>query len=139
VAAGAMVIGRAGERREHLLADPERRFAVRHLFPGAREGQARSPQPREWVRHCSRSRRQVRVDAQPPAIDPSVHVGHPFVGRDRLTLKRPPARVSCVSAFVSIPWMVQHARRWRLVKMLRCKGLRGGTGCITHDFSARLA
>jgi hypothetical protein len=37
VTPGAMVIGRVGERREHLPADPERRFAVRHLFPGARE------------------------------------------------------------------------------------------------------
>jgi hypothetical protein len=70
VTPGAMVIGRVRERREHLPADPERRFTVRHLLPGARERQAQSPQPREWVRHRSRrNRRQVREDAQPPFFD----------------------------------------------------------------------
>ena len=110
VAAGAMVIGRAGERCEHLLAHPERRFTVRHLLPGARERQAQPPQPREWVRHL-----------------------HAATGIKcvRIRSHRPSSR--------SMPSMVQRARRWRLVKMLRCKGLRGGTGCITHDFSARLA
>jgi hypothetical protein len=57
VAAGAMVISRVGERREQLLAHPERGFTVRHLLPGARERQAQSPQPREWVRHRSRGNR----------------------------------------------------------------------------------
>ena len=104
VAAGAMVIGRVGERREHLPAHPERGFTVRHLLPGARERQAQSPQPREWLRHL-----HAATGITPP----------------------PCAR--------SMPSMVQRARRWRLVKMLRCKGLRGGTGCITHDFFARLA
>ena len=86
VAAGAMVIGRAGERREHLLAHPERGFTVRHLLPGARERQAQSPQPREWVRHRSRgNRRQERQDAQPPAIDLLVHVGHPIHALIRAT------------------------------------------------------
>ena len=123
VAAGAMVIGRVGERREHLLADPERRFTVRHLLPGARERQAQSTQPREWVRHRSRGdRRQVRENATATGLD---H-GRVNTCADRASLK-------------SIPWMVQHARRLGLVKMLRCKGLRGGTGCVGHNFSARSA